>query len=210
MKTKLFIIIAAISMAFASCTKYPPDSGRLTEDLVVYTKYNTSANFNQYKTFAIVDSISYVSTIDSGKVMNDNTKAVLDRIVKNMESRGFSKVSHLNNPDLGINVGVVKTTNVDVYYPGWYWGYYDPYYWGYPGGGYYYPYYPTYITSYSAGSLLIDLVDFKNPTADNKFPVEWMVFIRALVTDNHSISQIQTSIDQAFTQTPAIKTSLNK
>jgi hypothetical protein len=210
MKTKLLIVIAAISMAFASCTKYPPDAGRLTEDLVVYTKYNTSANFNLYKTFAIVDSITYVSTIDSGKVMNDGTKAVLDRIVKNMESRGFTKVNHLAQPDLGINVGVVKTTNVDVYYPGWYWGYYDPYYWGYPGGGYYYPYYPTYITSYSAGSLLIDLVDFKNPTVGNKFPVQWMVFIRALVTDNHSISQIQASVDQAFTQTPAIKTTLTK
>jgi hypothetical protein len=207
MKTKLFILIAIISVAFAACTKYPPDSGRLTEDLVVYTKYNTAANFNQYKTFAIVDSITYVSTIDSGKVLNDDAKAVLDRIVSNMESRGFTLVSHTAHPDLGINVGVVKTTNVDVYYPGWYWGYYDWYYWGYPGGGYYYPYYPTYVTSYSAGSVLIDLVDFKNPAVDGKFPVEWMVFIRALITDNHSISQIQMSIDQAFAQTPAIKTS---
>jgi hypothetical protein len=209
MKTKLLIIVAAISMAFASCSKYPPGTGRLTEDFVVYTKYNTSANFNEYKTFAIVDSISYISTRDSGRVLNDNARAVLNRIVSNMESRGFTKVSHTEHPDLAIEVGAVKTTNVDVYYPGWYWGYYDYYYWGYPGSGYYYPYYPTYISTYNAGTLLIDMVDFKNPTADMKYPVQWMVCIRALLTSDHTISQVNTSIDQAFTQTPAIRTSSN-
>ncbi len=208
MKTRLILLFTVLSLGILSCSKYPADTGRLTEDFVVYTKYNTANNFQQYTTFAIVDSIDYISPKDSGRYLNPQISGLLERISSNMVARGYTKVSHDQQPDLGITVSAVKTTTTTVYYPGWYWddpGYYNPYYWGYPGYGYYYPFYPTYISSYSAGSLIIDLIDFKNPTPDNKYAVEWSVFIRALLTGNHTDSQIQTAIDQAFTQTPAIK-----
>jgi len=203
MKTKLFLtfFIAGLIM-MAACSKYPAASDRLLEDLVIYTKYDTNVKFNRFTTFSIVDSIAYIAPKDSGKVLDAEAIAVLNQISLNMTNRGYQKVAKNQNPDLGINVVVVKNVNTQVYYPGWYWGYpgyYPPWYWG--GGGYYYPYYPTYITSYSTGTLLIDMVDRKDIMPGDTLYIRWNAYIRALLTSDHSIGQITQSIDQAFKQT---------
>jgi hypothetical protein len=211
MKTKLLIIIVMGMIAITSCTKYPSDTGRMTEDLVVYTKYDINIDFNDYKTFAIVPAVAYIDGKDSSALTTPNALGVLDRITSDMTSRGFTQVAATDHPDLGINVTAIKSTNTTVYSPGWYWGYpgyYPVGWWGYPGYGYGYPYYPTYITSYSAGTVIIDLLDLKFKTTDNKIMIRWNAYIRGLLTDTHSLSDVQKSIDQAFTQTPALKTTL--
>lgn len=205
MKTKiLFFFLVTGLFLVTSCSKYPPTSDRLLEDMVVYTKYDTSIDFNQFRTFSIVDSIGYISQKDSGKFLDSDAQAVLNQISQNMVARGYVLVNKTQDPDLGINVVMVKNVNVQVYYPGWYWGYpgyYPPWYWG--GGIYYYPYYPAYITSYSTGTLLIDMVDLVNETPDGKMYIRWNAYIRGLLTNNHSMAQIKESIDQAFVQTKA-------
>jgi hypothetical protein len=210
---KFHLSILAIGMlVLGSCTKYPDESTRLLEDLVVYSQYDVNVNFADYKTFAIVDSLGYQDANDSGRVLTPNAKAILDRITSNMIDRGFVQVAHnaIPKPDLAIDVDYLKTTEVDVYYPGYYWGgYYNPYYWGYGGYYYGYPYYPSYVSSYSAGSVFIDLFDLKYPTTDNKLYTRWSVYIRGLYTDAHTTTEINKSIDQAFTQTPSLKTSSN-
>jgi hypothetical protein len=210
MKTKnlIFIIIAGVFI-LSSCTKYPPTDSRLTEDLVVYTKYDIHTDYSSYKTYAVPDSIGYITTKDSIKVMNSYTKALISAIDANMKSRHFSKVLPNENPDLGFNIVAVKTVNVTTYSPGWYWGYpgyYPVDYWGYPGYDYWYPYYPTYITSYSSGTVVIELIDLKNVSADQKVYIRWDVYIRALLTGSHTLSDVSNSVDQAFIQTPAIVT----
>ena len=155
MKTKLILFIAMGMLAITSCTKYPPASGRLTEDLVIYTKYDVNVNFDNYKTFAIVPKIAYIDGKDTSYLTDSKAMALINRIAADMISRGFAQVASTATPDFGINVTAIKTTNTTVYYPGWYWGYpgyYPPNWWGYPGYNYYYPYYPTYITSYSSGN----------------------------------------------------------
>jgi len=213
MKTKISIILFVVMLGyFSSCTKYPPDATRLQEDLVIYTQVDIEKDFNQFGTFAIVDSIAYIDNKDSGHVLTPNAQAVLDQIILNMQNRGFVKVGKDDNPNLGITVSVIKTTNTSVYYPGWWWGYpgyYYPPYWGYPNSYYYYPYYPTYITSYSTGTLLVDMFDFINISEDDQIPVAWFAYIRALLTSYHTIDQIKASIDQAFIQTPSLKTNAN-
>jgi len=209
MKTKLFMFIALGILAVTACTKYPPASGRLTEDLVIYTKYDVGVNFYDYHSFAIVPKISYINGNDSSYLTDANAMALLNRIASDMVGRGFVKVDSSQHPDFGINVTAIKTTNTTVYYPGWYWGYpayYSPGWWGYPGYGYGYPYYPTYVTSYSSGTVIIDLADLKYKTSDNKIMIRWNAYIRALLTGNHSQSEILQSVDQAFTQTPSLKT----
>jgi hypothetical protein len=209
MKTKLLLFIAMGMLVITSCTKYPPVDSRLTQDLVIYTKYDVNVNFNDYKTFAIVPYVAYIDGKDSATLTTPEAMALLDRIASDMKGRGFTQVATDVNPDLGINVTAVKTTNTTVYYPGWYWGYpgyYPSDWWGYPGYGYGYPYYPTYITSYSAGTVIIDLVDFKFKTLDNKIMVRWNAYIRGLLTDTHTQSDVLNSVDQAFTQTPSLKT----
>ncbi len=212
MKTKLSLFVVIVLGIFVSCTKYPPDVTRLQEDLVIYTQVDIEKDINQFHTFSIVDSIAYIDNKDSSHILNANAQAVLDRIIQNMQNRGFVKVDKVDNPNLGITVSVIKTTNTSVYYPGWWWGYpgyYYPDYWGYPNSWYYYPYYPTYITSYSTGTLLIDMFDFVNITPDGKIPVVWFAYIRALLTGYHTLNEIEQSIDQAFVQTPSLRTNAN-
>lgn len=212
MKTKLFLFILVAGLAiFASCSKYPPGVTRVQEDLVVYTQIDIQKDFNQFQTFAIVDSIAYIDDNDSSHILNPEAQKVLDQITLNMQNRGFLKVDKDQNPDLGISVSLIKTTNTSVYYPGWWWaygGYYPPYYWGWDDYWWYYPYYPTYITSYSAGTLLIDIADFINITPDKQIPIAWFGYIRALLNGTHTMDQVTASIDQAFIQSPGLKTTV--
>jgi hypothetical protein len=210
MKLLKLSFIALGILAMVSCSKYPTASSRLLEDLAVLTQYDVNTNFGLYKTYSIVDSIYYITGKDSSMVLTPDAKAVLNQIIGNMNARGFKKVAKTAKPDLGINVAAIKTTTVTVYYPGWYWGYpgyYPAGWWGY-GNSYYYPYYPTYYSSYSAGTLVVETVNFKAITDKGQVPVVWDVFIRGLLTGTHTISDVTSSIDQAFTQTPAIKTNL--
>ncbi|MDD4602819.1 MAG: DUF4136 domain-containing protein [Bacteroidales bacterium] len=212
MKTKIFLILLAVSMiSVVSCTKYPPASDRLIEDLAIYTKYDVGTDFNQFHTFYIVDSIYYKDNKDSGRYLDANAAAVINRVASNMKARGFLQITDTVNTeyDLGIMVFAIKNTNTSVYYPGWYWGYYPPSWWGYPYYPYNYPYYPAYITSYSTGTLWWEMVDRKNAPTTHKLYIRWNAYIRALLTNTHTLGDINSSIDQAFTQTPAIKTTAN-
>ncbi len=210
MKTKLLTIIAVGIVILSSCTKYPPDSERLLQDLAVYTQVDVNANFNTYQTFSISPTVAYIDGKDSSTLTTPNAMALLNRISADMISRGFKQVT-TPKPDLGISVTAIKGTNTTVYSPGWYWGYpgyYPPSGWGYPGYGYGYPYYPTYVTSYSTGTVIIDLVDFKL-AANNKAMVRWNAYIRGLLTNSHTQNEVITCVDQAFAQTPSLKTNAN-
>jgi hypothetical protein len=211
MKTKLlFMMVLAGSLALSSCTKYPGVVDRLDEDMVVMTQYDTKNDFGQYTTFAVPDSLVYYTDSDSGRVKNSNTQLVVNQIIENMQARGYTLAGPGQVPDLGFNITLFKNTNIDVYYPGWYWGYggyYPPDYWygGWYGWDYYYPYYPVYVTSYTAGSIVIDMVDLKNADPiTEQISIPWNVYIRALLTGYHTQAEITGSIDQAFEQTPQL------
>jgi len=203
-----FLVILATGFFF-SCTKYPPGITRLQEDLVVYTQVDLTKDFTRFSTYALADSIAYIDDTDSGRFLNTDAQAILDQITLNMQERGFIRVDKEADPDLGITVSVVKTTSTPVYYPGWWWGYpgyYYPDYWGYTDYWYYYPYYPVYVTSYSSGTLIMDMADFRDITGDKQIPMVWNAMIRALLTGSHTLDEIRLCIDQAFDQSPSIQT----
>lgn len=207
MKSRFFTLLLGLGMiSFLGCTKYPPDSERLLQDLAVLTQYDVACNFKQYQTYMITDSVTLITDKDSSKVVNSNTKLVVNAIVANMNARGYKQVT--KNADLAFNVAYFENVHVSVYSPGWYWGgYYPPSWYGYPGYSYYYPYYPTYYTSYTSGTLAWDMVDLKNAQASGKLYIRWNAFIRGLLTGSHTTSDITNSINTAFTQTPQISTS---
>ncbi len=204
MKTKISSLILGLGLVFIlGCYKYPPASERLLEDLAVITQYDTKIDFNQYHTFTIPDYIVKITDRDTTKLTNSLATSVLDEITKNMEARGFMKVVTPVVPDFGIDVIYYQNTYVYTYYYDW-WGYYP--YWDY-----YYPYYPVYYSSYTTGMANIELVDLKvvdNP--NQKLFLRWNAFIRGLLTGEHSTQQITQSVDQAFIQTPQLKTTANK
>jgi hypothetical protein len=202
MKTKLGFLMLGLGLVFTlSCTKYPPYSERLLEDLSIVTQYDKSADFDNYKTYSITGTITKVTDHDTTYISGSEATTIISTIEKNMVENGFVKPTGTDKPDLGINLVYFENTKVYAYYP-------DYYYWGYPyyGWGYYYPYYPVYYTSYTAGMLEIELIDLKYPAPNNSLYLRWTAFIRGLLTGSHTSQEIANSIDQAFTQTPQLQT----
>jgi hypothetical protein len=199
MKAKIFLLSFAAGLLITfSCTKYPPASERLLEDLAILTQYDTIADFNSYKTYSLSTPVMQIKDDGNVPLTGATAEASLAQIDKNMQARGFVKVASSESPDLGIQVTYYQNTTIYAYYYEW-WGYYP-----------YYPYYtPVYYTSYTTGMANIELMDLKNATEDKRAAVRWNAFIRGLYTDTHSTSDVTASIDQAFIQTPQLLTTAN-
>jgi hypothetical protein len=177
-----------------SCSKYPPESDRLLEDLAVLTKYVTKADFSSYTTYSIAGSIMKITDKDTVPMSCSPADAVLAGIDKNMQARGYAQVLPSANPDLGIQVMYFQNTTVYTYYYDW-WGYYYPYY----------PYYPVYYASYTTGMANIEMLDLTDPTSQ-RAPIRWNAFIRGLLSGDHTTAEITARVDQAFIQTLQVTT----
>lgn len=203
MKTKFGLFILGAGLIFTlACSKYPPASERLLEDLAVITQYDTKVDFDQYHTFTIATSIVKITNRDTTELTDGAATAILDQIAKNMEARGFVKAITPVVPDFGIQVIYFQNTTVYAYYYDW-WGYYPSWY-------YYYPYYPVYYGSYTTGLGNIELVDLKVvDTTKKQLSLRWNAYIRGLLTGDHTTADILHCVDQAFVQTPQLKTTAN-
>lgn len=207
MKKVTFLLFTVI--ALASCRKQP-DLSKLSDDFIVATPHDVDADFSEYKTYYISDTIAIVNTDKPNDSIwtDSNAKQLIDQIKKNMNARGFVFTPLSGNPDLVIpTVGVKITT--DVYYGGYYWGYpgyWDPWYYG--GYYYYYPYYYSY--SYTSGAFVFELADRKNIAANNgKINLIWTGFLGGYLNDYTStnIANALPAIDQAFSQSEYLKAS---
>ena len=202
--------VAAAAVTFSGC--YPePDSQDLFDELVVSTNYDPEADFGSYATYAIpTDTIGLVSNQTEDTIItkaggSSFPRPVLQAIQSAMDARGYTRVDRSQNPDLGINVVVVNDFNVfqqivypdPYYYPG---SYYSGYY-GY-SSWYYYPYVNTY--AYNTGVLIIEIVDLKNKTPDNKVRVVWDAYLGDIYSTIALIDQTVAGIDQAFEQSPYV------
>jgi len=205
---KKWLLVAMITVVWACEPK--PDNGKLLDQFIVLTNYDTSANFGSYATYAIPqDTIGFYSNASSDTIITESNsdfpRLVIDQIRSNMNARGYIQVARKDSPDLGINVSVINDFNVfqQVVYGGGYgygygYGYYYPDYYGY--GGYYYPYVNTYASN--TGVLLIEMVDLKNRTANNKVKGIWTANMGDVYKTINLEKQTTDGIDQAFKQSP--------
>ena len=209
MKKINFYILIGLTVAASAC-QTEPDSAELIDELVVSTNYDPDASFEAYSTYAIpTDTIGFVSNNSSDTIIvspqSTFPRTVLNSIKTNLEARGYTRVNRDEDPDIGINVMVVNDFNVfqDIVYPDYY-GYPGNYYSGYYGyGGYYsYPYVNTY--AYNTGVLIIEMVDLKNRTPDNKVKVVWDAYLGDVYSTVDREAQSTAGIDQAFIQSPYI------
>ncbi|OJV20298.1 MAG: hypothetical protein BGO21_13120 [Dyadobacter sp. 50-39] len=190
---KASFLLLIIGFGLMSCSKDPISDLSNEESLVYITNHDQSANFAQYKTFSIVDSVLIVENNRAGASLDDIDRAMLQGLIKNMEAMGYKYVGRKENPDVGINVSWITNTYLNVVsqplssYYGGYWGGYG---YGYPS---YYSYYET-----SESSWLISMLDFKNPktTASGKtFNVIWDAQIRgAAIGDQKLVDKMADSI----------------
>ncbi len=205
MKSRINIGILSVLFSvffMTSCENYPGYDDYVDEQLVTVSSYNAKTNFTQYKTFSIADTVALVDNGTVTKVAITDPKypalqKYAEKVKSNLTEAGFTYA--LLNPDLGVNLSLVKTTNTYVSYPWWWWEYC---YWDYWGCGYYpfYPYpYPVVVGGYSVGVLAMDMFDLKNIT-DNKVPAIWTGIVRGLYTGTHTDQEISAAIDQCFDQ----------
>lgn len=195
-KTCLWVL--GLSATLFSCTKDPLSGLSDSDSQIFVTNHDNSANFKLYKTFSVVDSVQVVEDNYSGTGLTSLDRAMLIRIIDNMEKLGYKYVLASAKPDVGINLARITNTSLNVVSQP-----ISPY-WGYGGGyGYGYPnYYTYYQTSESYWSM--SMIDLKNPdTVNNKIKVIWNAQIRGSGLGNDSfVSQM---VDSVFGQSSYLK-----
>lgn len=200
-------LLLALPVLLAACYPQGPD---YIDDLdVVYTNHNPNYVFKGKSTYAMPDKIVKITgnaiTGDPPKYLSDAVATpILTQIATNMTAMGYTQVDIDSDPDLLLAPSELETTTITYWYDywGWWWGGYYPG-WGYP----YYPYYPYggYTTSYTTGTLMMMIID-PNQTSGSGNPLsQWVGAANGVLTYSYSASRVNKLIDQAFRQSPYLK-----
>jgi hypothetical protein len=208
------ILIITIGI-LASCYR---DYGLGLQDFdTVLTLFDKEANFGNFSTYAIPDSILHlIPEGESDDLSRDFDSRILSDVVRNMTAFGYTRVDppFTTPPDVVVLVSATKSDwQGYTYYPGWYdyWGWY-PWYpgwgWGTGWGGYYPGYVGTY--TFSTASILIEMMDANKIDPDNPDRIRgvWGAGLNGLADDTavSTGSRITSAINQAFAQSPYLQT----
>lgn len=213
-KKNVFIFTAALLMiaTVPSCNLYP-DSETRVEDLdITVTYYDKENDFSQNLTYSIVDEVVEVdddTTNPPDPVTNSAT--IIQQIDANMQALGYEKIpdNTINVPDVRITAVATSTTTWYYYYY-YYWDYW--YWWGYYPCCYYYP--PTYpvVESYTTGTLVMQMAQFKGVASGDSVKTVWTGVINGLLEEDTQANlktRIKNSIDEAFRQSPYLDVNPN-
>ena len=205
MKRLIPILLAVF--AFAACEK-DPDMDKLDNDYLVYTNYDKKADFKQFSTYYIPDSVLVIGDKkDPEYWKGEAAEAIINAYKENLNSKGFTYTDNKDAADLGIQVSYVQSTYyfTDYGQPEWWWnypGYWDAPYWGNWGGGYY-----PYVVNYSitTNSFLTEIMNLKAPEGEKqKLPVLWSSFLSGPASYSGKVNQtlVVRAINQSFAQSP--------
>jgi hypothetical protein len=200
MKKKLTILVATLSILLLGCYPQGPE---FTEDLdVVLTHFQDDYDFESKNTYArpnkIVKITGNLQEGDDPVYIPDATAAlILAEIDKNMTDLGWNMVDVSDDPDLLLAPASWETTTVFYYYDYWYW-WYGGYY---PGWGY-----PAYGGSYTTGTLLMTLIDPTVVGANGNVILQWTGAVNGILSGSYNATRVNKGIDQAFAQSPYLKT----
>ena len=212
MDMRRYFLGALAAIGLFSCS--PKVEDVTYEDLDLNVSYRQDGSvFTQYKTYSLPDSV-YIITGDDDNLdsfaRKDVDITILEEIEKQMDGYGYTKVDTSSNPDVGLLVSRLIIDHKGggfspgYCYPGWGWG------WGYPGSGWCYPGY-GYTYNYSTGSILIDMVDFKNHTPDGETSPElpWRYIANGYLNDNAYVfntNRLKANVARGFEQSPYLRT----
>lgn len=212
-KTRLAAAAGIALLALAGCA---PDSGfnSISDYDVVVTHYDPDAEFDQYTTFVVADTL-----YELGKPEGDDSElpaGLKDLIIGEVEAQmlgyGYTLETspETNPPDVVMTAGFTQTRWTGYvpgypWYPGWGWGW---------GGGYYpgYPWYPGwtpgYTYSYDTGTIIIDYFDYASLDEETgDIEIRWTAGINGVISSSSSVntSRVIGAIDQAFEQSPYLE-----
>jgi len=203
MKRKLIFMVLMSLIVLWGCSIQGPD---YTEELdLVYTNYDNQFNFVSKGTYSLPDKIVKITgdiAAPPEYIKDIYGIPTLQQIENNMTALGWTKVDVSASPDVQLLPAAWSTTT--IIYGGYYGGYWCWYYPYYCGGGWYYPYYP--VSSYSTGTLLLTMTSPNDESTDGSVRVVWTGALNGLLQGTYDINRIKGGIDQAFKQSPYLKT----
>lgn len=199
MKRNILIIVFITALSFMwGC--YPDGAEYYEETDIVYTDYDEEYNFASKGTYSMPDKIvkitkDLIGGEDPEFVKEPYNTQMLNQIETNMSAMGYTKEMDPANADMVLFPAV--WTNTTIYYWYDYWCWYYPYYcgwgWGYPS-----------ISTQTTGTLLMTLIadgdEYVQPTK------VWTAAANGILSGSYNSSRVNKSIDQAFTQSPYLKT----
>lgn len=213
-------VFTAIAVLIVSCYPGGPSTA---EDLdIVGTSYDKEFDFNAASSFSLPDSIIHlVAAGQEDSLGREFDSLIIGRVRDQMIAYGYKEepLDTQNPADVVMLISAMSSTNSVLYFdPGWLWGYWGwwPGWTGYPVAPVWGPEwalgfpigFPIYI-DYSTGTLFIAMVnpedsDFEEET----LAVAWLATLNSLLTGTNleKEQRIKNSIDQAFKQSPYLKT----
>jgi len=197
------IKIAFVVLAFLIAGCYPEGPEYVEDTDIVLTNHNYDYSFTGKDTYSMPDKIVKITgnlTDGDAPVFIPDVVAtqILARIESDMSKLGYTRVAIEANPKMLLTPASWETTTIFMYYDYWYWwwgGYYPG--WGYP---------PMYVSSYTTGTLVMSLIDPTVESANGNPIPQWTGAINGLLTGTYNASRVNKAIDQAFTQSPYLKT----
>jgi hypothetical protein len=196
------ILVAGLSVALFSC--YPDQTASVSDLDIVITNYDSTFNFGSVNTYIMPDTVVDILGSGGGTGNHQYDDLILTQVSNQLNNLGWNRIydTLTQKPDVAVMVNALSSTYSYSYYDwydywGWY-GYWPPYY----GGGYYYPW-GSVSYSYTVGTILIQMSDYKLNTAKNdSIKFVWVAGINGVVQGSNVSSRITTDINQAFKQSP--------
>jgi hypothetical protein len=213
---KKILLISALALLAVACQKEPyPQDG--DSEYLVYTSPAKDADFSDFTTFDIADSLLIIGQSAKPEYsQSNNALAIIQAFRTNMEKLGYIYTPSNPDADLGIQLTyMIKTERFVQYYNDPYWwldypGYWSPGIWG-DWYGYYYP--RPMVYSYSTNALVADMVDLTAEQGDGKsLEVIWSVYIGGPAGPSaaYDVQRMKEATDQAFAQSPYLKKTGNQ
>ena len=217
--TLMIPITGIFILAFLSGC-YPDKIDYVDEYDLAATHYDEDVDFSSYNTFSVIDTIVHLTEDgeDDPNFSRDHDEFIIDLVRQNMRDLGFTENENpdsLNQPDIILFCEALSSENYSYYYydywswyPGWNWWY--PGYPGYPGYPWYpsYPWYPGYVSSYTTGTLMIEMADLESFDPEKRrLGFVWGGLVDGLLVKNstNTQSRLEKQINQLFIQSPYLQ-----
>lgn len=210
-------ILLLLLIGGQACT---PNGPEYVDELdLVLTSRDNNINFDNFLTYALADSVVFISNDNDDELSEETEEFLLSEINEKFMEYGWQEVQdpETEGSDVIILVTAINTVNFNLVgwwdYWGWWpgWGWYPP---GYPPGGWY-PGYPggcCYfggVYSYREGTVLVEMIapneaTFNGDNEPDPIPVMWTGALNGLLEGSQSNieSRITSGLDRMFLDSP--------
>ena len=209
-----FVMLFSILTLFFASGCYPDKIDYVDEYDVAATVHDETVDFSSYTTFSVIDTIIHLTEDreDDPNFTREHDQFIIDLFRENMINVGYTELESpdsLNRPDLILLIEALSSDYYSYYY-------YDYWSW-YPGWGYWYPGYPWYpsypwygggyVSTYSTGTLMVEMADLDKFDPENStLGFVWTGLADGLLVKSSSTrARLETQINQMFIQSPYLQ-----